>query len=118
MKGILLGLAMGVVFAAIIVMAFSTPAASVAPVALTTDTQVLGAWREPSGAVVGTYTTTLGELNDNSGTVRELTIDVADMKAVVGYLTTDPTMRGHLLRHGMTKARLDALARRFGTVAP
>lgn len=39
---------------------------------------------------------------------------IGDFEAVATYLLTDPEMRGHLVRHGLTEAEIDHLLTKVG----
>lgn len=39
---------------------------------------------------------------------------INDFEQVSGYLLSDPTMRGHLVRHGLTEEQLDVLLYKLG----
>lgn len=90
---------------------WATPLSADEP--LTTDTPVVGIWRDSSGKEVGRYSTTLGKLNDVGMQVTDHETRLDDIDALIHALVTDPKLRGHLLRHDMTVEQLDDIARRF-----
>ena len=81
---------------------------------LSTDTPVVGVWRDSKGVEVGRYHTTLGQLHDVSAQITDHEARLADIEALIHEMVTDPKMRGHLVRHDVSERELDMLARRFG----
>lgn len=81
---------------------------------LTSDTPVIHEWRDPDGNVVGAYSTTLFEYTDVAARLARTERDNEDIGLMLYWLATDVEMRGHLIRHDISAARLDAIAARFG----
>ncbi|MDP2182991.1 MAG: hypothetical protein Q8K99_10545 [Actinomycetota bacterium] len=83
------------------------------PVVLRWDTPVLHEWRDSDGELVGSYTTTLYDYTDDAAQLAELKTFEDEMSTLAHWLVTDPEMRGHLIRHGMTSGQLGRIAARF-----
>lgn len=88
---------------------------SVQAFSLSSFTPVVGEWRTPEGALVGTYTTGLGKLNDCSMRIADHEVRLDEIDDLVHRFATDPEMRADMMRHGITSEELDALARPFDT---
>lgn len=84
------------------------------PLVLSSETPVRHEWRDPAGRVVGAYATTLFEYTDVGARLSRLERDNEDISLMLYWLATDAEMRGHMMRHDMSAARLDAIAARFG----
>lgn len=69
-----------------------------------TDTPVVGYWRNPQGAVVGTYTTTLGELNDVGREVTDHEVRLRDLETLVRRIAAQQPS-GALTSQGRQAAR-------------
>jgi hypothetical protein len=86
-------------------------------VVLRYDTPVLHEWKDVEGNVVGTYTQSLYDYTHADKTALSQARDISDIKYVIHAIVSNPVKRGILVRHDMTAAQLDALARRFQTTA-
>jgi hypothetical protein len=88
-------------------------------VVLRYDTPVYQEWKDPAtGEVLGTYRQTLYDYaHSDAGEARQ---DEAleNLYLLVNKFVTDPTMRGHLMRHDVTREQLDTLAKVFGEKGP
>ncbi len=77
------------------------------------DTPVVHEWSDCNGTVLGEYTTTLYEYTDDSQSIARLEASEQEVSTLVNWMATDPVMRGHLIRHGVTAEKLDYMATHF-----
>jgi hypothetical protein len=78
------------------------------------DTPVVREWITGEGEKIGTdSTTTLYEYTDVSQEVLSSSLFRRDISEIILKLTSDPEMRGHLIRHGLSEKEIDAIARHF-----
>lgn len=77
------------------------------------DTPVVHEWRDQDGTVIGSYEATLYDYSNDSMQIGKLKQFDEELATLVHYFASDPVMRGHLVRHGVTDEQLDAMAARF-----
>lgn len=83
------------------------------------DTPVVSEWITGEGEKIGAdSTTTLYEYTDVSQELLSSSLFRRDISEVILKPTSDPEMRGHLVRHGMSEREIDAIARHFDGKAP
>lgn len=87
---------------------------TIAPeVALRWDTPVTHEWRDQDGALIGTYEATLYDYANDSREIGTLKNFDRELATVVHFFASDPAMRGHLIRHGVTDEQLNGMVAHF-----
>jgi hypothetical protein len=83
--------------------------------ALTIKTPVRVWWETPEGVRLESMGETVTPLwrmfRQQQDATTRLDTRVSDIETLIHYIVTDPTMRGHLLRHNVTAEQLDLIAR-------